>query len=61
MAVVGDVHRRNLLCIERARIEARLKPFCQNKDKLKKFDDRLIEIEQEIEITYVEGQQKRSG
>lgn len=60
MVVVGDVQRRNSLCLERARIQAHVIPECQNPEKLKQFEERLAEIEKEIELTY-EGEQERSG
>ncbi len=58
MNASGDVDRRNVLCLERARIQAELMPECQNPIKLKRFEERLLEIEQEIKSTYVEGQQE---
>lgn len=61
MTVVGNVQRRNQLCLERTRIEAELMPECQNDTKLREYRARLLQIEYEIGLTYGEGEQESAG
>lgn len=55
MTVVGNVQRRNNLCLERVFIEMDLIPVCTDEAKLKRYRDRLQQIESEIELTYGES------
>ncbi len=52
MSVLDNLEQRNLLCLERIKIETEQLPFCYSFERRKTLERRLQQIEHEIKQTY---------
>ena len=52
MSVLNNLDQRNLLCLERIKIETEQLPFCHAFERRKTLEKRLQQIEHEIKQTY---------
>ena len=52
MSVLDNLDKRNLLCLERIKIETEQLPFCHVFERRQTLEQRLQQIEHEIKQTY---------